>query len=305
MTADYTIDRYSTARYAVKEAHEAKWARRMALFFLQLLILTVILHRFVGLSTPAAVNLIGVSVVGMAIAVIIAVVSLVRIWFGGQIGAAQDFGAIAVGLIGLALPVYFIVKAVELPQLTDVQTSPADSLNFTLLAEERPKDTNPLRDPNPEQQKLQAEAYPDIGPMYLERSAPEVFGLVGEAVSRLGWNVVLNETPGESGVGRIEATDYTMIMAFPDDIVVRVKGDDAHTLIDMRSVSRYGHHDFGTNAARIRAFYNEVNTALEKGEKTVLEQAASEKEAEEPVAAPAKEVNKQKTQRRKRVRRRR
>ena len=303
MTADF-IDRYSTARYVVKEAHEAKWARRIALFFLQLLILTVILHRFAGLGTPATINLIGVSVVGMAIAVIIAVVSLVRIWFGGQTGAAHDFAAIAIGFVGLALPVYFLVKAVELPLLTDVQTSPADPLHLTMLAEERPPDANPVLNPGPEQAQLQTEAYPEIGPMFLERSAPEVFTLVTEAVSRLGWNVVLNETPGESGVGRIEATDQTMIMGFTDDIVVRVKGDDAHTLIDMRSVSRFGRHDFGANADRIRAFYAEVSTALEKGEKTVFEQTAPEK-AEEPAAAPAKQVKKKTKRRRKRVRRKR
>ena len=304
MSAEDSIYRYSTARYAVKEAHEAKWARRVALFFLLLLILTVILHRFAGLGTPAAVNLIGVSVVGMAIAVVVALISLVRIWFGGQTGAAQDFAAIALGLVGLALPVYFLVKAAELPQLTDVQTSPANPLVFSVLAEQRPPDANPLFNPGPEQAKLQAEAYSEIGPMYLERSAPEVFALVSEAISRLGWTVVLNETPGESGIGRIEATDQTMIMAFTDDIVVRVKGNDAHTLVDMRSASRYGQHDFGTNAARIRAFYTEVNTALEKGEKTVLEQAAPEK-TEAPVAAPAKEVKRKKKRRRKRVRRRR
>jgi len=305
VTAEDSIYRYSTARYAAKEAHEAKWARRMALFFLLLLDLTVILHRFAGLGTPAAVNLVGVSVVGMAIAVIIALISLVRIWFGGQTGAAQDFAAIALGLIGLALPAYFLVKAVDRPQLTDVQTSPANPLVFTMLAEQRPPDANPLFNPNPEQAQLQSKAYPEIGPMYLERSAPEVFALVSEAVSRLGWTVVLNETPGESGVGRIEATDQTMIMAFTDDIVVRVKGDDAHTLVDMRSTSRYGQHDFGTNADRIRAFYSEVNTALEKGEKTVLEQAVPEK-TEEPVAVPATEVKKTvKRRRKRRVRRRR
>ncbi len=138
--------------------------------------------------------------------------------------------------------------------------------------------------------------------MYLERSAPEVFVLVNEAVGRLGWNVVVNETPGESGVGRIEATDRSMIMGFTDDVIVRVKGDDAHTLIDVRSVSRYGMHDFGANADRIRALYGEVTTALEKGEKTVLEQAAP-KEEEEPVAAPAKEVKKKNRRRGARKRR--
>ena len=303
MTAQDSIDRYATARYTVKEAREAKWARRMALFFLQLLILTVILHRFAGLGTPAAINLVLVSVAGMAIAVIIALVSLVRIWFGGQTGAGQDFAAIAVGLIGLALPAYFVIKAADLPQLNDIQTSPGDPLIFTTLTAERPPDANPLSTPTPEQAKLQSEAYPDIGPMFLERSAPEVFALVSEAVTRLGWTVKVNETPGESGVGRIEATDQSMIMGFTDDVVVRVKGDDAHTLVDMRSVSRYGLHDLGANAERIRTFYGEVNTALEKGETTVLEQAAP-KEAEEPVAKPAKEINR-KQRRQRRVRRRR
>jgi uncharacterized protein (DUF1499 family) len=289
------MDRYSTARFKVREAREAKWARRMALFFLQLLILTVILHRFAGLGTPAAINLIGVSMAGMLIAVLIAVGSLVRIWFGGQTGAAQDFGAITLGLIGLALPVYFLSKAVLLPPLTDVQTTPADPLQFTVLASERPRDANPLTDPDAEKAKMQAEAYGDIGPMFLERSAPEVFVLVNEAVGRLGWTVVVNETPGESGVGRIEATDQSMIMGFTDDVIVRVKGDDAHTLIDVRSVSRYGMHDFGANADRIRALDAEVTVALEKGEKTVLEQAAPK--TEEPVAKPA-EPAKKKTRKR-------
>jgi len=297
------FDRYSTARYVVKEAYEGKWARRAAVFFLQLLILTVILHRFAGLGTPAAINLVLVSAAGMAIAVVIAVISLIRIWFGGQTGAGQDFGAIAVGLIGLALPAFFAWKGAMLPPLTDIETSPSDPLRYTVLAEQRPADANPLTPATPEEAKLQAEAYADIGPMFLERSAPEVFALVNEAVGRLGWTVVVNETPGESGVGRIEATDSTLIMGFTDDVVVRVKGNDASTLIDVRSASRYGMHDFGANADRIRAFYGEVNTALEKGEKTVLEQAAPKTE-EEPVAAPAEQVKK-KQQRRKRVRRRR
>jgi uncharacterized protein (DUF1499 family) len=303
VTASYSMDRYSTARLETKVAWEAKWARRIALFFLQLLILTVILHRFAGLGTPAAINLIIVSVVGLWIAVIIALVSLIRIWFGGQSGAAQDFAAIILGMIGLALPVLFLSKALLLPQLTDVQTTPADALQFTVLGETRPADANPWTNPDAEQAELQAEAYGDIGPMLLERSAPEVFTMVNEAVDRLGWTVVVNETPGESGIGRIEATDRTMIMGFSDDIVIRVKGDDAHALIDIRSASRYGKSDFGANADRIRAFYGEVTTALEKGEKTVLEQTAPK--TEEVVVQPKPETVKKKKVRRRRARRRR
>ncbi len=139
----------------------------------------------------------------------------------------------------------------------------------------------------------------------MDRSAGAVFTVVNEAVKQLGWTVVVNEAPGESGVGRIEATDSSLIMGFTDDVVVRVKGDDASAVIDIRSASRYGSSDLGANAERIRAFEEEVNTALEKGETTVLEQTAAEPK-EEPVAAPAKQVKKkQRRIRKRRVNRRR
>jgi uncharacterized protein (DUF1499 family) len=154
--------------------------------------------------------------------------------------------------------------------------------------------------------QLQAEAYDDIGPIVVDRPAGAVFTVVNEAVKQLGWNVVVNEAPGESGIGRIEATDSSLIMGFTDDVVVRVKGDDTSAVVDMRSASRYGRSDLGANAERIRAFEDEVNTALEKGETTVLEQTAAEPK-EEPVAAPAKQVKKKKRSRtrKRRVRRRR
>jgi len=276
--------RYATARYSVKEAREATWARRVALFFVQLMILTVLLHRFASLTTPAAMNLMAVSIGGLFLAIGIAIFSIVRIWFGGQTGAGQAFAAIFIACLGLAAPLYFLSHAATLPRLTDVETTPDEPLDFKMLNTMRPTDANPIVEPDETSIELQDEAYPDIGPMALERSAPEVFSLVHEAVERLGWTIVLNEAPGETGAGRIEATDRTLVLGFTDDVIVQVKGDDAHAIIDARSVSRYGLHDLGANAKRIRELFAEVTAALEKGEKTVLEAAAPKKE--EPAAKP-------------------
>lgn len=284
--------RYATARYSVKEAREATWARRVALFFVQLMILTVLLHRFASLTTPAAMNLMAVSIGGLFLAIGIAIFSIVRIWFGGQTGAGQAFAAIFIACLGLAAPLYFLSHAVTLPRLTDVETTPDEPLDFKMLNTMRPTDANPIVEPDETSIELQDEAYPDIGPMALERSAPEVFSLVHEAVERLGWTIVLNEAPGETGAGRIEATDRTLVLGFTDDVIVQVKGDDAHAIIDARSVSRYGLHDLGANAKRIRKLFDEVNTALEKGEKTVLEQAAPKEEAAEPKDTTNKRVKK-------------
>ena len=277
--------RYSTARYAVKEAHEAVWARRIALFFVQLLIFTVLLHRFASLSTPAAINLLAVSIAGLLIAIAIAVGSLIRIWFGGQSGASHAVAAVFIACLGLALPGYYLAKAARLPMLTDVQTSPDEPLEFTTLNTMRPAGAIPIKDPTPAQIDAQDDAYPDLEPMMLERSAPEVFSIVHEAVDRLGWDIVVSDPPGETGIGHIEATARSLIMGFTNDVVIQIKGDDAHAQIDARSVSRYGMHDFGANAKYIRKLFAEVTAALEKGEKTVLEQAEPKKdEAEKPKA---------------------
>jgi uncharacterized protein (DUF1499 family) len=260
------------AIYLQKTVHEGLWARRMALFFVQLLILTVLLHRFGSLATPAALNLLTVSIGGLVLAIIVALVGIVRIWFGGQIGAGQAFAGIAIALIGLALPLYYFSQFFLLPQLTDVETTPRQPMPFRQLAAQRPADANRIEQPDLTAAEIQEKAYPDLRPMELERSATETFDIVHEAVKRVGWTIVLNEPPGDQP-GRIEATDRTMIMGYTDDALVRVTGDDTHAFIDVRSVSRYGMHDLGANAERIRTLFAEVKAALEKGEKTGLEQA--------------------------------
>jgi uncharacterized protein (DUF1499 family) len=293
--------RYATARFSVKEAREATWARRIALFFVQLLILTVLLHHFATLSTPAAINLLGVSVAGLFLAILIAIASLVRIWFGGQTGAGQAFAAIFIALVGLAVPLYYASHGLILPRLTDVGTTPDEPLYFKALVNERPTDANPIIVPDEVAIEAQEEAYPDIGPMLLERSASEVFNLVHEAVERLGWTIVLSEAPGETDPGRIEASDRTLVMGFTDDVAVQIKGDDAHAIIDARSISRYGLHDLGTNAERIRGLFAEITTALEKGEKTALEQVAPKEESADKKDAAKKKKPAKKTGRKKRA----
>ncbi len=65
-----------------------------------------------------------------------------------------------------------------------------------------------------------------------------------------GWDIV-ESRPDQ---GRIEATDTTLWFGFKDDIVVRVTSLDSVSRIDVRSVSRVGKSDVGTNAARIRNY---------------------------------------------------
>jgi uncharacterized protein (DUF1499 family) len=58
----------------------------------------------------------------------------------------------------------------------------------------------------------------------------------------------------DAEAGRIEATDTTFWFGFKDDVVIRVKPADGGSRVDVRSLSRVGVGDAGTNAKRIRAF---------------------------------------------------
>ena len=64
--------------------------------------------------------------------------------------------------------------------------------------------------------------------------------------------------------GRLEATDRTRWFGFRDDVVVRVTAEGTGTRVDVRSVSRVGRSDLGTNARRIRRFLEAVQAASDR-----------------------------------------
>jgi len=97
---------------------------------------------------------------------------------------------------------------------------------------------------------LQKKAYPDIAPAMLNVPREQAFDRALAAAKSMGWTLVA-AVPAE---GRIEATDSTFFMGFTDDIVVRVQTEGAGSRVDVRSHSRVGRGDFGTNAKRVRAF---------------------------------------------------
>jgi uncharacterized protein (DUF1499 family) len=58
----------------------------------------------------------------------------------------------------------------------------------------------------------------------------------------------------DPSAGRLEAVAGTFWFGFKDDVTVRVSADGAGSLVDVRSKSRVGKGDLGTNAQRIRTY---------------------------------------------------
>ena len=81
------------------------------------------------------------------------------------------------------------------------------------------------------------------------------FELALDTARRSGWEIVA-AVPEEN---RIEATATTDWFGFKDDIVIRIKPAGTGSRVDMRSVSRVGRSDLGTNARRIRDFLRQLS----------------------------------------------
>src|SRR5690606_5182874 len=120
----------------------------------------------------------------------------------------------------------------------------------------------PVRYPGIKTARLQHEAYPGVKAFEVEANPDEVFNIAMAIVEQRGWRVLDRVSPrGGERDGRIEAVARTPVMGFREDIVIRVRALEKGVRIDMRSASRYGQHDFGSNAHRIEKFFAEFADA--------------------------------------------
>ena len=142
------------------------------------------------------------------------------------------------------------------PQIHDITTDLQHPPEFVAVKTLRTSAHNSLNRLKPENlAALQQEGYPDLGPLWINRSVDQVFDQAIGLVKKRGWEIAAIA----ADEGRIEATDTTPIMGFKDDIVIRVQMLGDRTRVDMRSASRVGKSDLGVNAARIRHFLHDLN----------------------------------------------
>ena len=135
--------------------------------------------------------------------------------------------ALVLGLASLAPPLMFQRQARGVPPINDITTETENA------------------------SKAQRDAYPDIRPITLAEPPQKAFERALAAAQAMGWEIVARDP----AAGRIEAVDTTLWFGFKDDVVVRVAAAPAGgSRIDVRSKSRVGRGDAGTNARRIRGF---------------------------------------------------
>ena len=246
----------------------AIWARRIALFSLAATLIAIIVVRSGALEiVPALSTLVGALVLAV-VAILLAFGAAVVIWRDGIGGVARGRRPrLLIGVALIAYPAYLGVKAYRLPAIYDITTDPIDPPRFEAIARLRPRDANPVTYAGLYAAEQQRAAYSDIEP---DRSPPRRRRRPTTPCSRSSPNA--NGTSSMRGrrrprrtstrEGRIEAIARTPILGFRDDVVVRVRATQDGARIDVRSASRYGRHDLGANAARVRSLIDDVDDVL-------------------------------------------
>jgi uncharacterized protein (DUF1499 family) len=240
----------------------AVWSRRFALFAIVVSLLAIIIGRAGFLEIIPSLAAVGGALIVAAIAVLLAIGAFVVIWRDGLAGFGMAITAFAIGVGILAYPSYLATKAYRLPAISDVTTDPIDPPRFEAIARLRSRDANPILYAGLRAAELQKAAYPNIQPVFLPVTPEAAFEAAMSVVAKRKQRIV-DARPPQAGRrdGRIEAVFRTPVMGFRDDVVIRIRPDPDGTRIDLRSTSRYGRHDFGTNAARVLALSEEIEEA--------------------------------------------
>ncbi|MEZ5500879.1 MAG: DUF1499 domain-containing protein [Steroidobacteraceae bacterium] len=252
------------------------WPQRMLRFGIGCLLLGALVaalsgpsHRLGWLGFAPALMALGV---GLALLLLGALAAIIAFLIAQQRQIAINRGGAALAIVAaLALVGYllgWIQRGTSVPPIHEISTDLDDPPQFAALIAERARDqaVNPpgyvrevmVRGAALDVPAAQRAAYPDVEPLQLRATLPEVMNAAADLAGELDWDVVARD----DAAGRLEATDTTFFFGFKDDVVMRARPDGEYTRIDLRSKSRVGLGDAGTNARRVRRFLADLRKRL-------------------------------------------
>jgi uncharacterized protein (DUF1499 family) len=169
---------------------------------------------------------------------------------GGRRGLYRALAGLVIGAVVFGVPWSYLRTAQRMPPIHDITTDTENPPAFVAIVPLRADAQNPPEYGGEQVATQQRAAFPAIQPVSAPLPPDRAFALAAATAEDQGWEIVA-AVPAE---GRIEAVDTTFWWGFKDDIVIRIQPEDSGSRLDIRSKSRVGIGDFGTNAARIEGF---------------------------------------------------
>jgi uncharacterized protein (DUF1499 family) len=173
---------------------------------------------------------------------------------GGRRGLYRALAGLVIGAVMFGVPWSYLRAAQRVPPIHDITTDTENPPAFVAILPLRVEAANPPDYGGEEVAAQQRAAYPAIRPVSTALPPDQTFEAALATAQDQGWEIVA-AVPAE---GRIEATDTTFWWGFKDDVVIRIAPEASGSRVDIRSKSRVGIGDVGTNAARIEAFLEQL-----------------------------------------------
>ena len=173
---------------------------------------------------------------------------------GPRRGFLLAVSGLLISLVIIGVLAGWIWTARHVPPIHDITTDTENPPAFAAVLPLREGAPNPAEYGGPEIAAQQRAGYPDLGPAILSVPPQQAFERALAVARNMGWEVVASNLAD----GRIEATDTTFWFGFKDDVVVRITPAEGGSRMDVRSVSRVGRSDVGTNAKRIQRYLQKV-----------------------------------------------
>jgi uncharacterized protein (DUF1499 family) len=257
----------------------AAWSGRFAVFALAVTALSIVIVRSGLLEIAPALATFVAALVFAGLAILFAFGAFVVIWRQGLGGLGYAFLGLFLGIAILAYPSYLAYRATKLPAIFDITTDMTNPPRFDVLARLRPRGRSDYA--GQATAELQRAAYPDIAPLQLSVPTKTAYDVALAIATKRKWALVDTRAPTPGRAGAIEAVARTPIMGFREDVAIRISAQGAGARIDVRSASRYGMHDLGGNASRIRALLEEIDDAAGVAEKRAEQQTEREEKKAE------------------------
>lgn len=194
---------------------------------------------------------------GLAAAAISLLAVIVAAREGLRRGIVFGVHGLIIGALGFGVPWYVISEGHKVPPIHDISTDTDNPPHFVAVLPLRRNAANTAAYGGPELAAQQKRGYPDLAPAQLDLPPRAAFDRALNVARASGWEIVA-AVPQEN---RIEATATTLWFGFKDDIVIRITPYGNGSRVDVRSVSRVGRSDLGTNAKRIRQFLKDLSAS--------------------------------------------
>ncbi|MEP0520441.1 MAG: DUF1499 domain-containing protein [Hyphomicrobiales bacterium] len=278
-------------------SRSAVWARRTAPLAFATVVLGALLHRFGAIPVDEMLAVLGAGAFLAFLALGMCLNSFMEIWQLGVRGLMQSVTALFISLVTLTPFVFVVAALLYLPKVNGVTTNVDDPpLMLADIALAR-TDVQVLSAQQAAYPGIQTQEFPlsaatvydlaigvasrqkltitfELPPIVVDTESEIEEVVIAETPKPREKPIVLDDgsvmrrTVAEfvtkaSEEGVFEASAKTPILGFSDDFVVRVRTTgEQSSIVDVRSASRIGNHDLGTNSRRVKAFLRELDLTV-------------------------------------------